>query len=581
MKLVTLVIMAVLMGTGMRYGQKYIMQAAGMPAGMPSVASGAETPKFSTDESDLMSTVFKSALRLFSGQASRNELAGELSDKLYSGRAGAGEMSELGIELTKPGGESPVSPGGPGAANLQPGATQPGTHPVAAGAPLAKQPTAPGGASAKPNAKPGAAAAQASPIQVRDDVLARFLKQAKPYTMELSLVPVAFLVLMLMQRIKNRRSRLDDLIPMVVDLQQPSDSEPYDMKHAVHSLTSEDFELLVALIYQRQGYRVSMSEGASGGRGGDFTLARKAERVLVQCKKLSQDHRVPVERVRELHDAMTTAGVPRGMYVAPCGYTWDARNFAKSKSITLINARTLDELITAAREQPEEDLLAVSQWAPKLMSKVQFTPPQCPACEATMEQLSMSAGTVWVCSQRPECRGRRSARRYQKPARAAAKPTDAPADDATRESTTPSAPTKPAASAPANPPPPQSTVRPGNGAAKPAVRPPGTPAKPAAAAPARPVPQPVPARPAAAAAKPSGPSPKTPAKPAIKTFSRPLPQMGANRPGTGGAKPSAPAPSAPAKPPSPASTSPLPPSAASRPATGAKPAARNVMPAKK
>jgi hypothetical protein len=31
-----------------------------------------------------------------------------------------------------------------------------------------------------------------------------------------------------------------------------------------------------------------------------------------------------------------------------------------------------------------------------------------------MDELSVSGGTAWVCSQRPECRGRRSARKQYK-----------------------------------------------------------------------------------------------------------------------------------------------------------------------
>src|SRR6187401_2526249 len=85
------VVLVVVLGSGLRQGRRYFMQATGAP--------GIETPHFSSEEADLMSTVFKSALRLFSGSANRNELASELSDKLYSGRAGAGDMAELGIEL--------------------------------------------------------------------------------------------------------------------------------------------------------------------------------------------------------------------------------------------------------------------------------------------------------------------------------------------------------------------------------------------------------------------------------------------------------------------------------------------------
>jgi hypothetical protein len=84
--------------------------------------------------------------------------------------------------------------------------------------------------------------------------------------------------------------------------------------------------------------------------------------------------------------------------------------------MTLISARTLDELLATARENPDEDMLAVANWAPKLIGRIQFTTPKCPSCEAPMDLHTASANAVWVCSQRPECKGRRGARKYQKPA---------------------------------------------------------------------------------------------------------------------------------------------------------------------
>jgi hypothetical protein len=121
-----------------------------------------------------------------------------------------------------------------------------------------------------------------------------------------------------------------------------------------------------------------------------------------------------VDRVKDLHEAAVAAGVTRGVYVASCGFSWDARNFAKTKGLTVINAKTLDTLLNEALK-PGENLLAVWEWAPKLLSKVKLTPPLCPACEAPMDELNVSSGPVWVCSQRPECRGRRCARRVHTP----------------------------------------------------------------------------------------------------------------------------------------------------------------------
>jgi ssDNA-binding Zn-finger/Zn-ribbon topoisomerase 1 len=457
MKLMTLVIMVVVMGGLMRFAKPYIMKAAGVPQGIPGVEGmeTLETAHFSSEESDLMATVFKSAMKLFTGQAKREELASELSDKLYAGRADKETMAELGIELVKPGADSPdplaglksgagaTAPGTPAKPGTSPsapatttstasaGPAKPGANPTAA-AGLAK--VLPGAKlAAKPGAPAGVAPAADVSNKIREALLGRLWEKAKANP-ELSLVPVVLLGMVGMHLFKRRRSPEDDFIIPLVGMQTPADSEPYDMKHAVHSLQAEEFELLVALIYQRQGYRVSMPSALSGGRGGDFLLLRKAERLLVQCKKLSQDHAIHVDRVRELHEAVAAAGATRGLFVASCSFSWDARNFGKAKGVTLINARTLDALVTAAQEKPDEDLLAIAQWVPKLISKVQFTTPQCPACGAPMDQVSSSHGSVWVCSQRPDCRGRRNARKYHKTTTTpAAQTTDQPVQQPTNE----------------------------------------------------------------------------------------------------------------------------------------------------
>ena len=253
----------------------------------------------------------------------------------------------------------------------------------------------------------------------RDARLAQVWDKAK-VNPELSLIPIVIVGMLVVRLFRRRPSPADEFMLPDLSTLIPSEAEGYEMTHRVHSLEAEDFELLVALIYQRQGYRVTMPAGLSGGRGGDFMVQRKSEKLLAQCKKFSADYKVPVDRVKELHEAAVTAGVTRGVYVASCSFSWDARNFAKTKGMTVINARTLDTLLGEARERPDEDFLAVWDWAPKLLSKVKLTPPLCPACEAPMDELTVSSGPVWVCSQRPDCRGRRPARKTHKPKPAAA-----------------------------------------------------------------------------------------------------------------------------------------------------------------
>ncbi len=430
LKLVMMVIMVGVMGVGLRYGKPYIMKSMGMPeavagAGGESIADA----KFSSEESDLMGTILKSALKLFTGQAKREDLANELSDKLYNGRPGAEHMSELGIEIEKPGGKPSSAPPGMETAGVKPSApassVKPGAvtaMPVATGAVATKPTTA-----AKWPGKPGAAPVTETPAEraakkAREALLGRLTEKAKANP-ELALVPVVVIGMLVFHFCRRRKSPADDF--MLPDLSNllPSESEAYEVQNPMHLLQAEEFELLVALIYQRQGYRVEMPAGLGSGR---FMLLRKSERLFVQCKKLSQEHKVHVDRVRELSDAAFEAKATKSMYVASCGFSWDARNFAKTKGVMVINARTLDGLITEAFRKTGEDCLGVSAWAPKLMTKVKLTPPHCPTCEAEMEELSLSAGSVWVCSQRPECKGRRGARKTYKDV-----PADAPKGNAT------------------------------------------------------------------------------------------------------------------------------------------------------
>jgi len=403
-KFVTMAIMVILMGTLLRFAKPYIMKSAGMPEEMPGV-EGVQMPHFASEESDLMATVFKSALRFLSGSAKRDELAGELSDKLYGDRGNSKTMSELGIELEKPG----TKPSDPSAL-LKPGATSTSSSSSGGATTVKAQPgtTSP--------TKPAQAAAQPTKNgsnPARDALLAQVLDKAKANP-ELSLIPIVLVGMFVVRIFRRRPSPEDDFMLPDLSTLIPTEPEAYEMTHPVHSLQAEDFELLVGLIYQRQGYRVTMPAGLSGGHGGDFMVQRKSERLLVQCKKFSADYKVPVDRVKELHQAAVAAGATRGVYVASCGFSWDARNFAKTKGVTVINAQTLDTLLNEARQTPEEDFLAVWEWAPKLLSKVKLTPPLCPACEAPMDELTVSSGPVWVCSQRPECRGRRCARKVHK-----------------------------------------------------------------------------------------------------------------------------------------------------------------------
>ena len=406
MKLAMFAALVMLSAFGLRHGTSLFTGGSGGPGNL-----GADGASVTKEESDVTGTVFKSGVRLVTGQASRKELAKELSEKLYGQRGDPADMKELGIELVTPAGNSPAPLVGGNAAGSQsagkPGdkvEPKPGENP-AAGTAAAPKATLAGTSNASPMAKLVSGKSKAA--------LSEISQRMKRYSVELSLVPVVFIGMVWVARVRRRKQEAG-FVPDYMAALPESDSEKYAMKHRVNALSDEEFELLVALIYQRQGYRVSLSAALSSGHSTRFKLARKSERLLVQCHNFKNFHRAEAKLVQELHEAMADANATGGLFVASCGYTWDARHFAKTKNIKLISAKTLDALLTQARATPDEKLLSITPWIPKFMTKVEVTTPHCPECGAEMDEVKASDGSTWLCNQRPECGGRRDVRKYQK-----------------------------------------------------------------------------------------------------------------------------------------------------------------------
>lgn len=454
MRILFKLLFKLLMFVGIIYLSSKGIKGAGLfgGGGNPAAILGADGAPVTKEENDLTGTVFSSAMKLVTGQASRSELASELSEKLYGQRGDPSEMAELGIDLVGPKSDGGKAGGGPDLGKLgdllgsvkqgeKPGA-QPGAKPgapngaTAAAKPGAKPAAKPGTTkpgTAKPGAQKGvpadpkavAAAAAGKPLPGADIVsgkskaaLTQVWDRIKPYKVELSLVPVVFIAMVWVSKRRKRRQQAA-FVPEYMAVLPDADTDAHVMKHRVHALSDEEFELVVAMIHQRQGYRVSMPAALGGGRTGNFKLSRKSERLVVKCVKQKTEERVQVEQVRELHEAMTDGSVTGGLFVASCGFTWDARHFAKTRKIRLINAKTLDAQLDEAQAGSKEDLLSITPWIQKFMAKAEMTTPHCPECEAEMDIMQAGEGGAWLCSQRPECSGRRMDRKHRKSARAA------------------------------------------------------------------------------------------------------------------------------------------------------------------
>ncbi|ACO76664.1 DNA topoisomerase I and restriction endonuclease domain-containing protein [Azotobacter vinelandii CA] len=157
----------------------------------------------------------------------------------------------------------------------------------------------------------------------------------------------------------------------------------------------QQFERLVGEVFRRQGYAVEET-GAAGPDGGVDLIVRKGrKRYLVQCKQW-RALKVGVKVVRELYGVVAAQGVAGGFVVTSGSFTEDARQFAATCDLALVDGETLQSWISMVSGRP----------APEPSSR------HCPLCRSPMVRRTVKrggkAGThFWSCSNYPDCRGTR------------------------------------------------------------------------------------------------------------------------------------------------------------------------------
>lgn len=156
---------------------------------------------------------------------------------------------------------------------------------------------------------------------------------------------------------------------------------------AIVSMSWRDFERLVGETFRRQGFKVTGFGG--NGRDGsvDLGLSKNGRRYLVQCKHWRK-HQVGVTVVRELNGVIAAQRAHGGFVVTGGQFTPEAREFADSCAIELIDGHALDELIG--------DRLLVR------------STPLCPHCGTSMVERKAKQGrfagqVFWGCQHDPKC----------------------------------------------------------------------------------------------------------------------------------------------------------------------------------
>lgn len=202
-------------------------------------------------------------------------------------------------------------------------------------------------------------------------------------------VPLAFLIGSAVSFFRSRRQ---------LELHRTVASNP--TQGSLEKMSWRDFENLAVETFRQQGYRV-VERGGNGPDGGvDIELHMGKDKYLVQCKQWKVS-KVGVATVRELYGVMTAERAVGGFVVASGQFTEEARSFAEGRSIKLVPAHSLLNMIQhntgqAINPQPTED-----------------ASPACPKCGSPLVQRvaqkgSQAGNRFWGCTHFPGCRGVRS-----------------------------------------------------------------------------------------------------------------------------------------------------------------------------
>jgi restriction system protein len=174
---------------------------------------------------------------------------------------------------------------------------------------------------------------------------------------------------------------------------------------SLRAVSWKDFEFLVAEAYRRQGYEVDFSLGKGADGGVDLVLHKAGHTSLVQCKQWKV-FSVGVPVVREMFGIMTAEQADEVIIVTSGKFTTEAENFARGKSIQLLDGSRLLELVKQVQSR-----VPTSNNLTSTTTESNETP-FCPVCGKVMvtrtARRGQNAGNkFWGCPDYPGCKGTR------------------------------------------------------------------------------------------------------------------------------------------------------------------------------
>ncbi|EIM31450.1 restriction endonuclease [Leptothrix ochracea L12] len=169
------------------------------------------------------------------------------------------------------------------------------------------------------------------------------------------------------------------------------------------------FEALVEALFAQAGFVTrSQSHGADGGV--DIWLHSRHQPdgspvSIVQCKHWQSGKPVGVDKIRELRGVMAAHNVHRGQFACTAHYSTDAREFARTNQIHLLDGPALLALIAKRTPEQQQALLDVALDG-------EYWKPTCVKCDTKMVLRTPRNGGkhFWGCVNNSKCKGMMVAR---------------------------------------------------------------------------------------------------------------------------------------------------------------------------
>lgn len=159
------------------------------------------------------------------------------------------------------------------------------------------------------------------------------------------------------------------------------------------------FEDVCQQFYTLKGIKSETTQlGADGGI--DIRLYQDGSgkpTSIVQCKAWGRY--VGVKPIRELLGVMAHEKIEKAFFMASSRFTDEAKAFAKTNRITLIDGEMLVAMIKRLPDTQQQALLAFA-------TEGDFTTPTCPSCGIKMRRLPGKHGKpdFWGCENYPRCK---------------------------------------------------------------------------------------------------------------------------------------------------------------------------------